>query len=91
MPSKYKVQVNKRYLKDFEKIPKRDREQIRKSVLSLADNPRPDGYKKLKGGSKEPVYRIRFGDYRVIYTVRDDVLLVLVIEVGHRKDIYKLT
>jgi mRNA interferase RelE/StbE len=90
MPNKYKVQFNKRYLKDLEKIPKKDREQIRESVLSLGDDPRPDGCKKLKG-SKELLYRIRCGDYRVVYTIRDDVLLVLVIEVGHRKDIYRST
>jgi mRNA interferase RelE/StbE len=88
MPSKYKIQFNKNYLKDLEKIPKKDQGKIRESVLALTDNPHPDGSKKLKG-SKEPLYRIRCGDYRVIYTIRNDLLLVLVIEVGHRRDIYR--
>lgn len=88
MPNKYKVQFNKHYLKDLEKIPKKHRELIRESVLALADNPRPEGCKKLKG-TKEPLYRIRCGDYRVVYVVRDEILLILVVEVDHRKDIYR--
>lgn len=88
MPNKYKVQFNKHYLKDLEKIPKKDRALICESVLALADDPRPDGCKKLKG-TKETLYRIRCGDYRVVYTIRDDILLVLVIEIGHRRDIYR--
>ena len=52
----------------------------------LADNPRPPGSIKLKG---EDSYRIRVGDYRIIYTIQDDRLIVLVIEVGHRRDIYR--
>lgn len=88
MTNKYKVQFSKHYLKDLEKIPKKDREQIRQTISSLSVNPRHDGCKKLKGTS-EPLYRIRCGDYRVIYTIQDKVLVVLVIEVGHRKEIYK--
>lgn len=88
MLNKYRIQVNQRYLQDLEKIPKKDREQIRESVLALANDPRPNGYKKLKG-SKESLYRIRCGNYRVVYTIKDDILLVLVIEVGHRREIYR--
>ncbi len=56
-------------------------------VERLAEHPRPRGVKKLVGGTGE--LRIRVGDYRVIYTVDDGVLLVLVLEIGPRKDIYR--
>jgi mRNA interferase RelE/StbE len=84
---KYRVKFEKKYLKDIVSIPKRARDKITQSVHALASNPRPSGCKKLKG-TKEPLYRIRCGDYRIIYTVRDGVLLVLVIEAGHRKNVY---
>jgi mRNA interferase RelE/StbE len=59
---------------------------IKASISDLADNPRPYGYKKLKG---EDAYRIRVGNYRVIYEIEDDKIIVIVVSVGHRKDIYK--
>ncbi|WP_223682274.1 type II toxin-antitoxin system RelE family toxin [Flavobacterium hibisci] len=59
---------------------------IKEHIYDLAENPRPQGYKKLKG---RPGYRIRVGDYRVIYEIFDDVLLIDVIDLGHRKDIYE--
>ncbi len=88
MSKKYKLLFNKRYLKDLEKIPKKDREHIKESFSMLADDPRPNGCKKLKG-YKRAYYRIRSGDYRIVYTIEDDVLLVLAIGVGHRKSIYQ--
>ena len=89
MSAKYRIEFNKKYLKDLEKICLRDRKQIREKVLELAFNPRPDGCKKLQGFNKAPLYRIRCGDYRIIYEINDSVLLVLVIEVGHRREIYR--
>ncbi|BAY98622.1 addiction module antitoxin [Tolypothrix tenuis PCC 7101] len=62
-----------------------DRIQIK--IDSLAIEPRPNGVKKLKG--TENSYRIRVGDYRIIYEVYDDVLLVNVVEMGHRRNVYK--
>lgn len=88
MPTKYTIKFNRRYLKDLEKIPFKNREQIRKDILSLADDPRPDNCKKLKG-CEEDTYRIRCGNYRVVYSIRDDILLVLIVKVGHRKDVYR--
>jgi len=85
----YKVQINKHYLKELEKIPLRFQHQIREQVAYLAMNPRPDGHKKLRGSNNPPLYRIRCGDYRIVYTIQDHILLVLVIEVGHRKEIYR--
>lgn len=89
MKVKYRVEFNKRYLKDLEKIPVRAQKQIQEKVTELSNDPRPDGCKKLQGSNDVPLYRIRCGDYRVIYTINDSVLLILVIEVGHRREIYR--
>lgn len=69
------------------RLPKQIQERIEKGIDSLAVNPRPPGAKKMKGF--ENMYRLRVGDYRVIYQVEDDVLTVLVVRVGHRRDIYR--
>lgn len=87
--TKYEIQFNKAYLKDLKKIPKNDQKKIQKKILELSEEPRPESCKKLQGGSTPPLYRIRCGDYRIVYTVSDDVLLVLVIAVGHRGKIYQ--
>lgn len=86
---KYIIKYDKKYLKDLEKIPFHFRESIKEKVEELAKNPRPDGYVKLKGSKQTPLYRIRCGDYRVIYVIKDDVLIVVVVELGHRKEIYR--
>jgi mRNA interferase RelE/StbE len=59
---------------------------IKAAIFDLANNPRPQGYKKLKGRDG---YRIRVGNYRVIYDIYDAILLVDVVDLGHRKDIYE--
>jgi mRNA interferase RelE/StbE len=59
---------------------------IKASIIDLANNPRPYGYRKLKG---EEAYRIRVGNYRVIYEINDNSIIVIVVSVGHRKEIYK--
>jgi mRNA interferase RelE/StbE len=79
----------KKYVKELEKIPEQFRQSIRDKVNGLSDNPRPEGSIKLKGSKDTPLYRIRCGDYRIVYEIKDNVLIVLIIEVGHRKDIYR--
>ena len=61
-------------------------ERIEKSLLQLQKNPRPAGAKKLKGREG---WRIRVGDYRVIYEIHDKILQIIVIEIGHRRDVYR--
>jgi mRNA interferase RelE/StbE len=63
------------------------RRRVQAAIELLAEQPRPPGAKKLVGGDGE--WRVRTGDYRIIYEVHDDVLLVLVVAVGHRRDIYQ--
>lgn len=82
----YRIEFATSVRKDFKKIPKRDATRILKRIEGLADNPRPPSSKKLTG---DDAMRIRIGNYRVIYEVRDDVLLVLILRVGNRKDIYR--
>lgn len=81
----YKVQLERKIQKKLAKIPSPYFSNIKTAILDLADNPRPNGCKKLKG---RDAFRIRVADFRVIYEIHDDALLVQVIDLGHRKDIY---
>ena len=84
--AKYTVSLSKRAQKQLDKISDSIAEPIFTAIQNLADNPRPHGCKKLKGRNG---YRIRIGDYRVIYEIIDSALLVDVIDLGNRKDIYQ--
>ncbi|HUT54187.1 MAG TPA: type II toxin-antitoxin system RelE/ParE family toxin [bacterium] len=83
----YRITIERDAAKAMEKIPLRDRERIGRKIDGLADDPRPPGVEKLQGF--DDVYRIRSGQYRIVYQVEDDVLLVLVVRVGHRKEVYR--
>ena len=83
---KYTILIERYAQKQIMKLDKKIIPFIKSAIADLADNPRPYGYKKLKG---EDAYRIRVGDYRVIYEINDDKIIVTVVMVGHRKDIYK--
>ena len=83
--AKYTLTITKSAQKELDKLPDSIAENLFEAMLSLADDPRPPGCKKLKGYD---VYRIRRGNYRIIYEIRDHVLIVEVIAVGHRKDVY---
>ena len=84
--ARYSIEVKKSAVKELSKIPKKDLVQIIKHINALADNPRPQGSKKL---SREEKYRIRYGKYRILYLIKDDVLVIYVIKVAHRKDVYR--
>jgi len=79
----YKLFIEKAVYKQLKKIPERDYQKVMTSIAALANNPRPPGCKKLKGRLG---YRIREGNYRVIYEIKDKTLTV--IEAGDRKEIY---
>jgi mRNA interferase RelE/StbE len=85
--SQYKVVVSKSAAKELSKLPSIINDRIIKAVLELSDNPRPQGSRKLKGGFEN--WRIRIGDYRVVYAIDDEIFIVDVRKVGHRKDIYE--
>ena len=82
----YKVLIERYALKQIQKLDQKAIPQIKLAIRQLAQNPRPNGYIKLKG---EEAYRIRVGDFRIIYEIKDKILTILVVDVGHRKDIYR--
>lgn len=81
----YKVTIKKSAIKILEKIQEPYYSSIKSAILQLGKDPRPQGYIKLKG---REAYRIRVSDYRIIYEIFDSELIVDVIALGHRKDIY---
>ncbi len=81
----YQVIIRKSALKVLDKIPDPDYTKIKKAIAALVQDPRPIGYIKLHGRSG---YRIRQGNYRIIYEIVRDMLIVEVIAIGHRQDIY---
>lgn len=83
----YSVEFTTRAERDFLALGQSDQRRIARKVDALATNPRPPGCRKLSG--PDGFYRIRIGDCRVIYRVEDRKLLVLVIRIGHRRDIYR--
>ena len=81
----YKITISRPAQKQLLKLPDNIARQLTNSIYRLAENPRPVGYKKLKGRDG---YRIKSGDYRIIYDITDDVLTIEVVALGHRRDIY---
>jgi mRNA interferase RelE/StbE len=82
----YKILIKPSAVKELNKIPKKDLRKITEKINSLAEDPRPIGCEKL---SAQEAYRIRQGLYRIIYTIEDDKLIILVIKIGHRRDVYR--
>lgn len=85
--SKYKIEFDRRVKKDLRNINPQEIERIKLAISQLGDDPRPFGCKKLKGKNNE-YFRIRVGNYRIIYTIEDHNLIILIICVGHRKEVY---
>ena len=83
---RFRVEVKRSAVKEIEALPGRDIKVVLDKISSLADNPRPYGCQKLSGREQ---YRIRRGDYRILYYIEDDVLIVYIVKVGHRKDVYR--
>ena len=84
---KYKLIFKKSVLKDLRSIPKKDVVRITRCLDNLMDNPRPPGSEKLAGQER---YRIRQGFYRIIYEIKVDVLVVVVVKAGHRKEVCRV-
>jgi len=83
---KYKIYIKPTAVKELQKIPKRDVNKIIEKIRSLSSDPRPPGCEKLSADEK---YRVRQGSYRIVYSIEDDKLVVLIIKIGHRKDVYR--
>ncbi len=82
----YNIDFSKKAQRKLDKLSDTIANPILSAIKSLSNNPRPQGYKKLKGRNG---YRIRVGNYRIIYEIFDDILLIDVIDLGHRKEIYE--
>lgn len=85
--AKYRILIKPSAVKEIEAIsPKKDRQRLVDRISKLADNPRPPRCEKLSGQDK---YRIRQGRYRIVYSIEDQDLIIYVVKVGHRKDVYR--
>ncbi len=85
--AKYKILIKASAAKEIERLPSRkDRRRVVDRIRSLADDPRPKGCEKLSGQER---YRVRQGNYRIIYSIADDILTVHVVKIGDRKDAYR--
>ncbi|MDQ7787605.1 MAG: type II toxin-antitoxin system RelE/ParE family toxin [Thermodesulfovibrionales bacterium] len=84
--AKYNILIKPSAVKEIENIPRKDRLRIIQKIQGLANNPRPQGCEKLTGENR---YRIRQGVYRILYSVSDRELYIIVVKVGHRQDVYK--
>ena len=84
----YTVEVGRKVRKFLVALPDRKlRARLQEAIAGLADTPRPPGCLKMKG--EEALYRIRVGDYRIIYQIQDAMLVVLVVQIGNRREIYR--
>ena len=83
----YKIEWKQSAKKELKKLKKAVIPRIIKVVESLSINPHPTGSRKLQGS--EHLYRVRLGDYRIVYSVENKILLIEIIRIGHRKDIYR--
>ncbi len=85
--ARYRLLIKPSAVKEIEAIPlKRDRQRVVERIGKLAEDPRPFGGEKISGQDK---YRVRQGRYRILYAIEDQDLIVQVVKVGHRKDVYR--
>ena len=85
--AKYRILIKASAAKEIEDIrTQKDRKRVVRRIQGLADNPRPRGVEKLSGQNR---YRVRQGNFRIIYSIEDDKLIVHIVKVGDRKDVYR--
>jgi mRNA interferase RelE/StbE len=82
----YKIIIDKYAIRQLKILPANEIPKIKAKIIELSHNPRPNGYIKLKGVE---AYRVRLGDYRIIYEINDEKVIVTVIAIAHRREIYK--
>jgi len=82
----YRIEVRPAAARALRKLDSEVRPRIQGAIALLAQDPHPPAARPLRG---RPAYRVRVGDYRIIYTIADDVLLVVVVTLGHRRDVYE--
>ena len=82
---RYRIEFKKSAYKELKSIPKKDLKRILSKIKSLSENPRAGGCTKLSALER---YRIRQGNYRILYSIEDDILTIYIVKIGHRKDVY---
>jgi len=82
----YSLFIKPSAAKEIEALPKTDRIRVIQRIQNLADNPRPPGHEKLSGDDR---YRVRQGNYRILYTINGNELIVTIVMVGHRREVYR--
>ncbi len=88
MTTVYRIEYDEAALEDLLKLPRKIQQQIIKVISRLGESPRSGNSKQLKGYDK--LFRLRSGDFRIVYTIEDEVILITIVAVGPRKDIYDL-
>lgn len=83
--SRYRIELRPAAVRALRKLDPQVRRRVQGAIALLGDDPRPPAARALQG---RPGFRVRVGDYRILYTVADDVLLVVVVTLGHRRDVY---
>lgn len=83
----FEIEWKRSAIKELRKLPAEPRHRVVEAVESLAGDPRPHGSRKMVGSENN--WRLRIGDYRVVYSVFDALLVIEVVRVGHRKDVYR--
>lgn len=82
----YSLEIKRSAAKELAQLPPKDRGRVVVRIQALADDPRPVGAEKLSGQER---YRIRQGDYRILYEIEDQILRIMVVKIGHRRDVYR--
>ena len=82
----YKVEIKRSAAKELEQLPPKERARVVTRIQTLATDPRPPGAEKLSGQER---YRVRQGNYRILYEIHDALVVVIVVKIGHRRDVYR--
>lgn len=85
----YRIEIERSAARELARLELAVRRRVRRKIEALATDPRPRGAKKLQGSGARSLWRVRIGDYRIVYEIRHDVLVVVVVTVGHRREVYR--
>jgi len=87
----YRIEMFPSAVKELARLPRRDQEAVSGVIDGLAENPNPVGSKKLKGNRNPALWRVRSGDYRILYQIEHEKILILIVKIGHRREVYRRT
>lgn len=83
----YRIELTKVAARDLKSVPKPMLKRLDACILGLVDDPLPPGVKKLK--NEKALYRVRVNDYRIIFSIEQDILTILIIRIEHRREVYR--